>query len=339
MEEVTTMGIDLAKIVFQLHGVNKEGKVILKKQLHRSKLAVFVANMKPCLIGMESCGGSQYWKRVFEKFGHTVKLIPAQYVKPYVKSNKNDANDAEAICEAVSRPNMHFVPGKNIEQHDMQSLHRVRQGFIKERTALGNRIRGMLLEYGIIIPQNLGQLRSHLPQVIENESNELSSVSREIFSELYEELVRLDSCVLKYDKKIKVLFVQSETAKRIAEVEGVGVMTATAILAAVGDAGVFKNGRQMAAWLGLVPKQHSSGGKTNLLGISKRGDSYIRSLLVHGARSVLFRAEKKTDKKSRWVIGIRDRCGINKAAVALANKNARIICALLKNDEQYRLAA
>jgi transposase len=340
MENITTLGIDLAKNVFQLHGIDKNGKVVLRKKLSRGQLTLFVANLSPCVIGMESCGGSQYWGRVFEKFGHEVKLIPAQYVKPFVKSNKNDARDAEAICEAVLRPNMHFVPGKSVQQHDMQNLHRVRQGFIAERTALGNRIRGMLLEYGIIVAKNLAHLRQGLPRILEDAENELSEISRGMFLELYEELRRLDERVLSYDKQIRALFLQNERAQRISKIPGVGPMTATAVVAAVGEnARVFKNGRQMAAWLGLVPRQHSSGGKNVLLGISKRGDSYLRTLLVHGARSVLFRVDKKLDKKSEWLKGVKQRRGNNKAAVALANKNARVICAMLKSGESYDLKA
>ena len=294
---ITTLGIDIAKNVFQLHGVDKDGKTVLTKTLSRTKLLEFVANLTRCLIGMESCGSSNYWARKFISFGHTVKLMSPQFVKPYVKSNKNDKNDAEAICEAVARPNMRFVCVKKVEQQDIQSIHRIRTRLAEERTALANQIRGLLAEYGIVIPKNIGNIRSNLPAILEDGANELSAIGRETFLELYNELADKDKKILVYDKKIKLICSQNSQCKALTEISGVGHITGTAILAAVGDAAVFKNGREMAAWLGLVPKQCSSGGKERLLGISKRGDKYLRSLLIHGARAVVFKNKIKMTPK------------------------------------------
>jgi transposase len=336
---ITTLGIDIAKNVFQLHGVDQDSKTVLTKRLSRAKLLEFVTNLNPCLIGMESCGGSNYWTRKFIAAGHIVKLMSPQFVKPYVKSNKNDKNDAEAICEAVARPNMRFVCVKQIEQQDIQSIHRIRTRLVAERTALANQIRGLLAEYGIVIPKNIGNIRSNLPEILEDGANELSGIGRETFKDLYDELVDKDKKILAYDKKIKLICNQNAKCKKLTEISGIGPITATAILAAVGDARVFKNGREMAAWLGLVPKQCSSGGKERLLGISKRGDKYLRSLLIHGARAVIFKHKNKDDTKSKWAKQLVERRGINKAVVAVANKNARIIWAKLTGAQPWQAAA
>lgn len=336
MKRINVLGIDLAKNIFQLHGNDENGNCILKKKLSRSQLVEFVAAIQPCLIGMEACGGAHHWARKFSFLGHEVKLMAPQYVKPYVKTNKNDANDAEAIAEAVTRPNMRFVPMKQKSQQDIQNLHRVRQRMIKNRTAVSNEIRGLLGEYGIVLPKNIGKLRCHLPLVLEDAENELTPLSRELISDLHEELKDLDVQVLLYDKKVEMVFKSNEVCQNIEKIDGVGKIVATAMVASVGDAGVFKNGRQFAAWLGLVPSQHSSGGKSRLGGISKRGDSYLRMLLVQGAKSALIAAGKKTDKKSLWLLEVEKRRGHNKACVALANKNARIIWALMARKEPYR---
>lgn len=265
--EIKTLGIDIAKRVFQLHGVDERGKTVLKKRLSRDKLLSYVANIPPCLIGMEACGGSNYWAQKFQTYGHEVKLMSPQFVKPYVKTNKNDAADAEAICEAVRRPNMRFVSMKSIEQQDIQALHRYRQRLVQGRTALVNQTRGLLTEYGIIIPQGIGCIRTKLPQILEDTANELSGLSREIFGKLYEELCEWDQKIKMLDKRITFICQQSENCQRLAKIAGIGPLTATALVSAIGDAHTFKNGRHLAAWLGLIPRQCSSGNKQVLLGI------------------------------------------------------------------------
>jgi transposase len=335
----TTLGIDLAKNVFQLHGVEANGTVALRKKLSRQKLLPFLANLPVCVIGLEACGGAHHWAREMSKLGHEVRLMSPQYVKPYVKTNKNDCNDAEGICEAVSRPNMHFVAHKSIEQQDIQAMHRVREGLMKDRTALANQTRGLLAEYGIVVAQGVHKLRKELPFILENAENALSVQGRELFAEYYERLLELEDRIDKADARLQRVFEGYEVCRRLAQVEGVGVLTATALVAAVGDAKVFKNGRQMSAWLGLVPRQHSSGNKDRLLGISKRGDRYLRMLLVHGARSVVYHADQKKDARSRWVSQLKTRRGANRACVALANKNARIAWALMAHEQEYRRAA
>lgn len=336
--DVTILGIDIAKQVFQLHGLDQKGKVVLRKQVSRKKLSEVIVNLPPCVIGMEACGGANYWARVFEKMGHTVRLISPQFVKPYVKSNKNDYNDAEAICEALTRPNMRFVQIKRVDQQDIQSLHRIRDLIIKDRTALVNQIRGLLAEYGIVIPQGVASVRQRLPAILADTDNELTGLGRELFSELYQRLLAFDQWIAGYDRRIKRVFEAHPMCQKMAKVEGIGPMTATAVVAAVGDAKMFKNGRQMSAWLGLVPRQCSSGGKNVLLGISKRGDRHLRTLFIHGGRAVVKQVSNKNDPRSRWIKNIKNRRGANIAAVAVANKNARIIWALMTSEEAYRKA-
>lgn len=310
----------------------------LHKKLSRNKLLEFLAQLPACLIGMEACSGAHYWGREIRRLGHEVRLIPPQYVKPYVKTNKNDYNDAEAICEAVSRPQMRFVSIKSIEHQDIQSVHRVREHLVKERTALVNQVRGLLSEYGLIVGQGVHTLRRALPRLLEDAENGLTALGRELFLGLYERLVDLDKRMAEHEAKISEVFATHPLCQRLAKVEGIGPLTATAMVAGVADPTAFKNGRQLAAWLGLVPRQHSSGGKTVLLGISKRGDRYLRTLLVHGARAVLYRVEGKEDARSRWLQGLKHRRGINRACVALANKNARILWALMARGDTYRPA-
>jgi transposase len=288
---------------------------------------------------MEACGSANYWARKFQNFGHEVKLMSPQFVKPYVKTNKNDSNDAEAICEAVTRPNMRFVPIKSIAQQDIQAVHRIRSQLIQARTAKCNQIRGLLAEYGIIIPQQIHNVRAKLPEILEDAENELSALMRRELNRIYHDLVELDKRIKEQDQSIQEIFDSNEDCQRIAEIEGIGLITATAIVSAIGNPESFKNGREFSAWLGLVPRQSSSGNKQQLLGISKRGDRYIRSLLVHGARSVVARADGKDDKRSTWISSIKHRRGSNKACVALANKNARIVWAVLRNCEAYKKAA
>lgn len=336
MNKITVLGIDLAKNVFQLHGVDYRGKTVLKKKIPRSQLIHFMANLPPCLVGMEACGGANHWAREFKKLGHDVKLMSPQFVKPYVKSNKNDASDAEAVCEAVSRPNMRFVPVKEVDQQDLQSIHRIRERLIKGRTALANEIRGLLSEYGLIIPQGISHITKKLPNILGDAENALTSLTRELFANLLKELREVDEKIKNYDEKIHAIHKAHPVCQNLSTIPGVGPLIATAILAAIGDPRAFKNGREFAAFLGLVPRQNSSGGKNILLGISKRGDVYLRKLLIHGARSTLRWLEPKNDRLSIWVKKIVERRGTNRAAVALANKNARIIWVLMTKGEDYQ---
>lgn len=332
--QVKVLGIDIAKRVFQLHGINEKGRAILKKRISREQLSTFIANLPPCLIGMEACGGANYWARKFKAYGHEVKLMNPHFVKPYVKTNKNDAADAEAICEAVTRPNMRFVSPKSLEQQDIQALHRYRQRLVKQRTALVNQIRGLLTEYGFVVPQGINMLRVKLPQILEDQNYEFSALSREIFNQLYQELILADGQVKSLDKKITLLCREIENCQRIMKIEGIGPLTASALISAIGNVNIFKNGRHLAAWLGLVPRQHSSGNKQVLLGISKRGDKYLRTLLIHGARAFI----SFTKNRSIWLENLIKRCGKQKAYVALANKNARIVWALLAKQVDYKSA-
>jgi transposase len=332
--KVTTIGLDIAKHVFQLHGVDEHGNVVLRRRLRRDEVAPYFANLPACRVGLEACGGAHYWARRLSTLGHTVRLIAPQFVKPYVKSNKNDANDAEAICEAVSRPHMRFVPAKSVEQQDIQCLHRVRSRLVGTRTQLANQVRGLLMGFGIVLPRQIQNLRSRLPSILE-EDNELTPFTRRLLASLYDELVELDEKLAVIEQQVRAAYKASESSQRIAAVEGIGPLTATALVAALSDGKVFQNGRQFAAWLGLVPRQHSSGGKPRLFGISKRGDPYLRTLLIHGARSVVYRAAGKSDDRSRWIVDKQQRLGTTKACVAVANKNARIVWALIAHNQAY----
>ena len=335
---IKVLAIDIAKAIFQLHGVDERGKVVLKKKLSRKELLSFTANLQTCVIVMEACGCSNYWAREFQKHGHEVKLISPQYVKPFVKRNKNDKNDAEAIAIAASRPDMYFVPIKTVEQQDIQNTHRIRERLMKNRTALCNQIRGLFGEYGIVVAQGVAKLRQQIPMILEDAENSLTPTARESFSELYEELIELEKRINVHDKKIAVIFKENKICQRISKIEGVGPLTATAILMVLSDPTLFKNGRHFAAFLGLVPRQHSSGGKEKLGGISKRGNTYLRTLLIHGGRSVILKVDKKSDSRSMWIKDLKERRGINRTSVAIANKNARIIWALVANDEDYKKA-
>lgn len=333
--KITTIGIDLAKNVFQIHGANEFGKPVLRKQLRRDQVSAFFANLPPCLIGMEACGSAHHWARKLQEFGHTVRLMAPQFVKPYVKSNKNDAADAEAICEAVTRPTMRFVPIKNIEQQSVLALHRVRQGFVKARTAQANQIRGLLAEYGIIVSQGISQITTRVPALLEQAGDGLPGVFRHLMTRLLEHFKELDRQVGEIEVQIKLWHRNNEASRRLEAIPGVGPLTATAMVASIGDAKNFDNGRQLAAWLGLVPRQHSSGGKNNLLGMSKRGDSYLRTMLIHGARSVIYRVRQRSDAQG-WLAKLVARRNANIAAVAMANKTARTIWALLAHQRTFR---
>lgn len=298
--KITTIGIDLAKTVFQIHGVDGRGKVAVRKQLKRAEMATYFANLEPCLIGMEACGSAHHWARKLESYGHTVKLMAPQFVKPYVKTNKNDMADAEAICEAVGRPNMRFVAMKTVEQQAILSVHRARQGFVKARTAQANQIRGLLSEFGIVIPQGIRSITKQVPEILEDGENGLPGTMRNLIERLTENLKEMDRQAKELEAQIQQWHRENAASRKLAEIPGLGPITASAIVATVGDAREFKNGRQLAAWMGLVPKQNSSGGKQTLLGISKRGDAYLRTLMIHGARAVIRLAESKAEPES-WM--------------------------------------
>lgn len=335
---IQTVGIDLAKNVFQVHAVDEHGHTIFNKRLSRKKLIPFFATLPNCIIGTEACSSANYWSRRLQSLGHQVRQMSPQYVKPYVKTNKNDYNDAEAICEAVARPNMRFVTTKTVEQQDIQAIHRIRERLVRERTALINQTRGLLREYGVFLPLGRLAFKAHISYALEDAENDLSLLTRELIADQLEQLADLDRRISQYEQRVEYAFQNNPLCKRLAEVSGVGPMTATAIVSAVGDASAFRNGRQLAAWLGLVPRQHSSGGQTRLLGISKRGNRYLRTLLIHGARAVLRYSKSKDDPRSRWLQKLITRRGFNRACVALANKNARILWAMMVHDTKYQPA-
>jgi transposase len=337
MGEITTLGIDLAKTVFQLHGVDDSERPVLRRQLRRSQVLRTVAQLPRCLIGMEACASAHHWAREFAKLGHEVRLMSPQFVKPYRKSDKKDRNDAEAICEAVRRPSMRFVAVKSVEQQDMQSAHRVREGLMSERTALINRIRGLLGEYGVTIPKEASNIRRHLPVLLEDAENPLTAVARQLFARLYEDLRTVEQRIAETDGLVRQLGSQHEVVRRLETVPGIAWLTATALFAAIGDARAFKSGRQLAAWIGLVPRQLSSGGKPRLLGITKRGNLYLRKLLVHGARSIASWAERRPKPQDRWLNELRERRGKYRSYVAQANKTARIAWAVMTRGEIYRV--
>src|ERR1700726_3138757 len=334
--KITTVGIDLAKNVFQVHGIDERGKAVLRKQLRRAQVAVFFGNLPQCVIGMEACASAHHWGRTLQRFGHTVRLMAPQFVKPYVKTNKNDVADAEAICEAVGRPNMRFVPIKNIEQQAILSVHRVRKGFVKARTAQGNQIRGLLGEFGLVIPKGLINVAKRVPEILEDASNELPVPFRHLIDRLTEHLKELDRQVKEFEQEIIAWHRGSELSRRLEDIPGIGPLAASALVASIADPHSFENGRQVSAWLGLVPRQHSSGGKPTLLGMSKRGDAYLRTLLIHGARSAILAAQRKTEHKNVWLANLLNRRHPNIAAVALANKNARTVWAMLAHGREFR---
>ncbi len=332
---VAVLGIDLAKRVFALHGVDSAGRVVLKQVVSRGTLTRIVAQLQPCVIGLEACSGAHEWARQFQRFGHTVKLIAPAFVTAYRRSGKNDDNDAEAICEAVSRPNMRFVPIKTRDQQALLTLHRVRQGFVEERTALINRVRGLLAEFGFVFAQRHGGLRE-IPSALE----ELPPLAKRAVDDLLEHLRELNERIARYDAEFKQLAKQDDAAKRVMTVPGVGPITALAMVATLGNARDFKNGRQLAAWLGLTPKQHSSGGKTRLGGVTKRGDDYLRTLLVQGARAAMQHAARgEPTRLSRWTGALVARRGYHKANIALAAKNARIVWAILARGGEFNAEA
>ena len=330
------VGIDLAKRSFHLYAVDGEGRAVLSRKLTRSRLSAVVAQLPACTIAMEACGSAHHWARVFRTFGHEVRLIAPQFVKPYVKSNKNDAADAEAICEAAQRPGMRFVAVKTVEQQDIQAIHRMRSLAVQQRTAQINQIRGLLLEYGLEVAQGRAAIQRRLPEILEDADNGLSERFRAEVHELAEELRHLNERVAHYDEQIEQIAQGDAQARALMTIPGLGAKGATALLAAVGeDPQLLKNGRGLAAWLGLVPRQHSTGGRERLLGISKRGDVYLRNLLIHGARAVLRCIERKEDPTSRWATALKARRHTNVAVVAMANKIARIAYAVIVTGKPY----
>jgi len=332
MSKITTVGIDLAKNVFSIHAVDGSGAVTLRKTVTRTRLVATVAQWPACVIGLEACSGAHEWARRFAELGHTVRIMAPRFVVPYRRRGKNDGNDAEAICEAVQRPSMRFVPVKSAEQQAVLTLHRVRQGFVEERTALINRVRGLLAEFGIALPNRAVEVRRGAAR----EAEALPALARAAIGDMLQHLDILEERIKGYDAQLEHLAHSSGAAKRLMTVPGVGPITALATVASVGSAHEFSNGRQFAAWLGLVPRQWSTGGKARLGRITKRGDAYLRTLLIMGARAALQMAARHDDRLSRWARALRERCGYHKAVVALAAKNARIMWALLSKETEFQ---
>jgi len=331
------VGVDLAKQVFQVHGVDTHERVVCRRQLKRAHVLDFFRQLTPCVVAMEACGSAHYWARELRKLGHDARLIAPQFVKPYVKGDKHDAHDAEAICEAASRPGMRYVPVKSAEQQAAQAVHRIRSRLVRARTALSNEVRGLLGEFGIVSSRHGRAASSELLNlVVAGEYDPLPAPMGTLLTDLKEELQALDQRIARLNQLILNNVRSDVRIQRLLTVEGVGPISATALVAAVGDARQFRTARQFAAWLGLVPRQHSSGGQQHLGKISKRGDTYLRTLLIHGARAVLRTCAAKTDTRSRWLQGLLQRRNQNIATVALANKNARIIWALLSRESSYQ---
>ncbi len=334
--QITTVGLDLAKNVFHLVGLNGAGKMALRKKLTRAKVLIFFNQLPVCTVALEACGSAHYWGRELEKLGHRVRLIPARAVKPYVQGQKNDYNDALAIAEAVSRPKLRFVSIKRIEQQDEQALHRLKAGVTRQRTQVCNQLRGLLAEYGIVIPAGVSRLRNAIPQILEDGENGLTGCFRALLNQGYQQLLELDQHIKHYDRHLQQRVKANEAAQRLMTIPGYGPVVSSVFLSAIGDGKAFRRGRDVSAYLGLVPRQHSSGDKPVLLGISKRGNSYLRGILIHGARAVVKAAVHKNDALSRWVNDLVRRRGKNKATVALANKLARMGWAVLTSGGTYQ---
>lgn len=332
---ISTIGVDLAKNVFQIHAVDKKGNKILNKSMKPKAFKLWLVNLPHCRVGLEACGGSHHWAREIMNLGHEACIIAPQFVKPFVKSNKNDAKDAEAIVEAISRPSMKYVSVKQKWQQDVLALHKIRRRLVKNRTSVINETRGLLYEYGLVLPKGAQVFRKVFIEKVESWS-ELSSSMKTSAFDLYEEVLELDKKILKVEVKLQSFFKESEDCKRVSQIPGFGPLTSTALIAHMGSSHVFKNGREFSASLGLVPRQSSSGGKDKLLGISKRGDIYLRTLLIQGARTVVMNCKKKKDKRSLFIQKLLDKKGFNKASVALANRNVRTAWALIAKKEVYK---
>lgn len=334
-EPISTLAIDLAKSSFHLHGADTSGHQVVSKPVSRQKLFAYVAQLPPCTVVMEACGGANYFARQFSEQGHSVKLIAPQFVKPFVKSNKSDAADAQAICEASQRPTMRYVQHKSINQQDIQSIHRARSLVKSQRVALSNQIRGLLSEYGIVFPVGLSVLRKQIVELLSG-TDRLTPLFIEMLTHHYGTLCHLDAEIEFFDRKIDQIARADERCRRLMTIPGIGPIAATALLVALGDGSSFASGREAAAYLGLVPRQHSTGGRSNLLGISKRGDKYLRSLLIHGGRTVVLHAAKHDDYRSQWITEVAQRRNVNIASVAVANKNVRTAWALLTRNSEYK---
>jgi transposase len=322
-------GVDIGKNVFHVVGLDRDGQPIQRARFRRDTLLEFFGRAAPALVGMESCAGSQWIARKLQSLGHQVRLIPAQFVKPYVKSNKSDIIDAEAIAEAVTRPTMRFAAIKSEDQSDLQALHRVRDRMMGTRTRLINQMRAFCLEYGIALRQGAGLFKLDLPQVLDDASNDLSPAMRKLLANLFTDLHQLEQRISDVTREIEAIAAREDVARRLMSIPGIGALGATALMAAVGDGGQFRKGRDLAAWLGLVPREYSTGGKQKLLGISKRGNRYVRKLLVHGARSCFRHLDRTRDRLGNWLDGLQSRMHPNKAVVALAAKIARIVWVIL----------
>ena len=336
MTKITTVGLDLAKTVFQVHGADQDGRPVVRKKLRRGQVLGFFAGLPPCLVGLEACASAHYWARELQALGHAVRLIPPQYVKPFVKTNKNDASDAEAICEALTRPTMRFAPLKSAEQQSVLMLHRARELLVRQRTMLINALRGHCGEFGIVVAQGASKVAELIGMIEDREDERLPALAREALGSLVGQLRMVQAQIAGLEKKLMAWHRTSEASRRLATIPGVGVITATALVATIGDASQFHSGRQLAAWLGLVPRQYSSGGKERLGRISKRGDGYLRKLLVHGARTVLLWSRRKKETRTAWQEALLARRPTNIVLVAMANKMARVVWALLSRGESFR---
>jgi transposase len=336
MREVTTIGLDIAKSVFQVHGIDAEGTVIIRRQLKRRYVVAFFQKLSPCLVGLEACASSHHWSRELKTLGHTVRLMPPAYVKPYVKRQKNDATDAEAICEAVMRPTMRFVETKTPEQQSCLMLHRTRHLFIRQQTAVINAIRAHLAEFGIVAPVGRNGVEQLLDVVADPRDERVPEVARACLAALDAQLRMLKAQILAFDRKIMAWHRSHETSKRLDEIPGVGPALATALVASIADPKAFRSGRDFSAWIGLVPKQSSSGGKEKLGSISKQGDRYLRSLFTAGALAVIRYAKIHGSKHRPWLTALLARRPTKVAAIALANKIARIAWAMMARGERYK---
>lgn len=339
MKEITTVAVDLAKSVFQIHAANADGKPVLRKKLRRSQVVRFFSGLPPCLVGMEACAGAHHWARQLQALGHEVRLIPPHYVKPFVKTNKNDSADAEAICEALLRPTMRFAPVKSAEQQAVLTLHRARELLVRQRTMLINALRGLCAEFGVVVARGPAHVAGLIALIDDRQDSRLPELARAALSGLSDQLRQVQAQIKALERKLMAWHRNNEASRRLTAIPGVGVITATALVATIGNASQFRSARQLAAWLGLVPRQHSSGGKERLGRISKRGDGYLRRLLVHGARATLRWSRTDKDKGLSWQQALLARRPTNVVLVAMANKTARIVWAMLTRRETYRRPA
>lgn len=332
---IKRLGIDLAKNSFSLCGVDNDDHIVLEKTVKRKDLMPFLSQIKPCVVGMEAGTGAHHWARELEKLGHFPRIMAPKFVTPYRRQGKNDRNDARAVCEVVGRPDMRFIPHKNTEQQAILAVHRVRAAYVEAHTKLANQLRGLLAEFGIVIPKGVQYLRNQWREIRQRHDETLPPLAWQELDSLYHQFMMAHQNVLSYDRKINAIVRADIRCQRLMQLHGVGPITASAVVASVGDAGVFKNGRQFAAWLGLTPRQYTTGGKPKLGRISKQGDTYLRTLLVHGARTELTNLGRRSDSKSQWVRQLRERKSWNKTAVALANKHARLIWAVLTKGDAF----